>query len=1658
MELRSISRSGRTMVYVDGLLVIGPLSEGKCDGTPGIALADSTTLNGFYTVRIRLTDWTPPSQIPATGFLVQARQGGVDLSWLAASDGADGGVARYVISRDGAYLGEARVPAFADTAVTAGSTYTYSIQAVDYFLNFGTARSVTVTIPQTGADRMRRGVRPQFAHWGALGENISMMSGNLNYAVPLITAQGRGGWSLPLGLSYNSQNWRKDAASSWSDSSDIGYGFGWTLTPGSIRPVYSGINTVHHYRYTDSTGAQYMLNLSESGWWRTTEGPLFRFDAATSRLWFPDGSFWYMGAESGGAEPDAGSLYPTQLHDSNGNYVLITYKQGNGAPGGSTSGRIATISDIRAATEAATVYLFEYNTDSTPHLIRITNQLTPAEKFEFTYLTGQPLVSPFSPYASFGTTALLSTITHVGLSETFTFTYGANNAGELTSVVTGQHTTLRWVYSDAAYATLTWREVTGRYYSNFTGDAEWYYAISSSSSSTPEAAPETRTVVDPSNNSGHDRMWTFNQSTTSFAFGLPTRVVERNRATGTTLVARDMTYAQDARSNLYLSAVTTTLDPGSASEKVAKMEMDVDGYGNVTAERQYDYGNLTTPARTSWRTMNTALRAVNIWNRPATTGVTAGSTTLTLATYIYDDNEWPNSNWAAYRCGAATLTDRSSVTMHDPSYGASYRTRGLPRYVDELGKDWACSWFDITGNVVSSSNSRGSVAYSYSDSTRYAVPMSMVPNGNSAMGSSMQWDSVLNLTSATGPNSATTAWGYDSLNRNTSTTDADNVTSAQGYGTNYHGVAVGNNGTSYHTDGAGRTRSEVHWGNNNQTAWIATTYGPCACSPIGKMAAVSMPYAPYTTPVFTNYAYDARGRTLSITPPGGAGSTTYVYAGNTVTVTDPSGRWKKFTMDALGRLTQVTEPGPNGGANVETYYTYNLMDKLTSVTMTRNGTTQTRTFTYDANMYPASVTMPETGTTTYEYRRWGQLYRKTDARGRQVTYGMDVYGRPVYKWYSQTGSTDTSVATSWTYDVNENGMSRLASVTNSGVTESYTYTLAGRIKTKAVSAMDIDYPLKATFLYNSAGRLVQTRYPDLYNADGTVALAGRVVQNGTVIPGYTTSAEVREGTSLLATATYNPAGQPLTFSTRNSGGTYDTANYTYNSRGQLTQQTGRGANIEYRYSATANDGRLTSRKDNISGEEISYQYDELGRLIAAATTDASWGLSWTYDGFGNRLARNVTKGTAPTVSLTVDPATNRISTSGFTYNVVGDLTAWPVGNTTATANYNRAHQMVTSSTAAGSEWYFYSVSGQRVALARTGAVSRFHFYGLHGELLGVYALETRSTGVHYISRAIATRVWLGGLLVSSGDASITRDQLGSVVQSGTETLSYYPYGEQRTGSTTTNDREKFATYLRDENTRLDYAQNRYYSSTWGRFTTADPYTMSGGLGNPQGWNRYAYVENDPVNWMDPNGLRRRTSAVTIIYHDDGEGGGSSEAVTVDMFEEDEGITEYAETGGGRLGIGSKQEAKDELNDAVQSLADDCFKKLGTTRSAVQAKAANIKLFDGRLSVDGAGNISQLLGPGFDVSRSATFNSISSGYGARVLTYVGGTISNTVVLGPGFFDSDKSIAEQWLTLAHEVLHSALNKNDLAFAGVTGYTGKSVLGASEAFNQWLKNKCK
>ena len=51
---------------------------------------------------------------------------------------------------------------------------------------------------------------------------------------------------------------------------------------------------------------------------------------------------------------------------------------------------------------------------------------------------------------------------------------------------------------------------------------------------------------------------------------------------------------------------------------------------------------------------------------------------------------------------------------------------------------------------------------------------------------------------------------------------------------------------------------------------------------------------------------------------------------------------------------------------------------------------------------------------------------------------------------------------------------------------------------------------------------------------------------------------------------------------------------------------------------------------------------------------------------------------------------------------------------------------------------------------------------------------------------------------------------------------------------------------------LDYMHARYHSPVWGRFVSVDP-AGSADKREPQSWNRYSYVRNNPVRFVDPDG-------------------------------------------------------------------------------------------------------------------------------------------------------------------------------------------------------------
>ena len=88
-------------------------------------------------------------------------------------------------------------------------------------------------------------------------------------------------------------------------------------------------------------------------------------------------------------------------------------------------------------------------------------------------------------------------------------------------------------------------------------------------------------------------------------------------------------------------------------------------------------------------------------------------------------------------------------------------------------------------------------------------------------------------------------------------------------------------------------------------------------------------------------------------------------------------------------------------------------------------------------------------------------------------------------------------------------------------------------------------------------------------------------------------------------------------------------------------QFGAMISMGYTYSATQNNGRIVQSSDGLTGEMVTYTYDALNRLIAAQATNNSWGNAYSYDGFGNLTAKTVTAGSAPSLTQSVDPGTNR---------------------------------------------------------------------------------------------------------------------------------------------------------------------------------------------------------------------------------------------------------------------------------------------------------------------------------------------------------------------------------------------------------------------------------
>lgn len=143
------------------------------------------------------------------------------------------------------------------------------------------------------------------------------------------------------------------------------------------------------------------------------------------------------------------------------------------------------------------------------------------------------------------------------------------------------------------------------------------------------------------------------------------------------------------------------------------------------------------------------------------------------------------------------------------------------------------------------------------------------------------------------------------------------------------------------------------------------------------------------------------------------------------------------------------------------------------------------------------------------------------------------------------------------------------------------------------------------------------------------------------------------------------------------------------------------------------------------------------------------------------------------------------------------------------------------------------------------------------------------------------------------------------------TMKYYPYGAART-STGSMVTDKLFTGQQKESLvpdtlgLYDYGA-RFYSTLTGRFLSPDP--LIGTPGDPQMLNRYSYVRNNPLIFVDPTGLQIMLVCGLGQNCEGGEVGGYEEWV-IQYWMEEEGISEDEATARWEFIMGEKRTASE----------------------------------------------------------------------------------------------------------------------------------------------------
>jgi RHS repeat-associated protein len=348
------------------------------------------------------------------------------------------------------------------------------------------------------------------------------------------------------------------------------------------------------------------------------------------------------------------------------------------------------------------------------------------------------------------------------------------------------------------------------------------------------------------------------------------------------------------------------------------------------------------------------------------------------------------------------------------------------------------------------------------------------------------------------------------------------------------------------------------------------------------------------------------------------------------------------------------------------------------------------------------------------------------------------------------------------------------------------------------------------------------------------------------------------GTNPVTGTTYNGFSEPLSI----TFGSGDADAFTYDpNTGRMTQYkaTVNSQSMSGTLTWNANGSlytlAITDPFNSANAQTCTNTYDDLARL-GINNCGAKWGQDFSYidnatnsiGAFGNISKTIISGSTGTSFAAVYSDTTNRISTisgTAVTYDNNGNILSdgfhtytWDADGKLATLDGNAET---------------YDALGRRVEQLKSGAYTEI-VYGPAGNKLALMSGQT-------VTKVFTPLPGGAAAVYTSGGLSYYRhpDWLGSSRLASTPTRTVYydgayaPFGEPYAGTGTAD--HNFTGQNQDMAPDLYDFLAREQHPTQGRWVSPDPAGINAvDPTNPQSWNRYTYVLNDPLNNIDPMGL------------------------------------------------------------------------------------------------------------------------------------------------------------------------------------------------------------